>query len=166
MYHTIGEFVEDWKRESAATKKVMAALTDASLAARVSPEGRTLGCLAWHTVLTLGEMAVKTGVRVQAPPEDAPEPARAADIAAAYGTASRSLGDDLAARWKDAMLQEKFEMYGSTWTRESALASVVRHEIHHRGQMTVLMRQAGLRVPGVYGPAKEEWASMGMKPAR
>jgi len=28
----------------------------------------------------------------------------------------------------------------------------------------VLMRQAGLRVPGVYGPAKEEWESYGMEP--
>ena len=26
----------------------------------------------------------------------------------------------------------------------------------------VLMRQAGLKVPGVYGPAREEWAAMGM----
>jgi uncharacterized damage-inducible protein DinB len=30
--------------------------------------------------------------------------------------------------------------------------------------MTVLMRQAGLRVPGIYGPAKEDWASMNMPP--
>jgi hypothetical protein len=28
--------------------------------------------------------------------------------------------------------------------------------------MTVLMRQAGLKVPGFYGPAQEEWSAMGM----
>jgi uncharacterized damage-inducible protein DinB len=39
---------------------------------------------------------------------------------------------------------------------------MLENEIHHRGQMTVLMRQAGLKVPGVYGPAKEDWAAMGM----
>jgi uncharacterized damage-inducible protein DinB len=38
------------------------------------------------------------------------------------------------------------------------------HEIHHRGQMTVLMRQAGLKVPGVYGPSREEWTAYGMPP--
>lgn len=27
----------------------------------------------------------------------------------------------------------------------------------------VLMRQAGLKVPGTYGPAKEEWQQYGMK---
>jgi uncharacterized damage-inducible protein DinB len=29
-----------------------------------------------------------------------------------------------------------------------------------RGQLTVLMRQADLKVPGVYGPSKEEWEAM------
>jgi uncharacterized damage-inducible protein DinB len=30
--------------------------------------------------------------------------------------------------------------------------------------MTVLMRQAGLRVPAMYGPAKEDWAEWDMQP--
>jgi hypothetical protein len=30
--------------------------------------------------------------------------------------------------------------------------------------MTVLMRFAGLEVPGVYGPAKEEWVAYNMAP--
>jgi uncharacterized damage-inducible protein DinB len=33
----------------------------------------------------------------------------------------------------------------------------------HRGQMTMLLRQADLVVPGVYGPAREDWPSMGME---
>ena len=54
-------------------------------------------------------------------------------------------------------------MYGMSWKRGTTLSILVNHQAHHRGQMTVLMRQAGLMVPGVYGPAKEEWASMGME---
>lgn len=34
------------------------------------------------------------------------------------------------------------------------------HEIHHRGQLTILMRQAGITVSGLYGPSKEEAAAM------
>jgi uncharacterized damage-inducible protein DinB len=64
------------------------------------------------------------------------------------------------------MLTDELPMYGSTWRRGDILASLVHHQIHHRGQMTVLMRQAGLVVPGVYGPAREEWAAMGMPPLR
>ena len=29
--------------------------------------------------------------------------------------------------------------------------------------MTILMRQAGLKVPGVMGPSREEWSQLGMK---
>jgi len=51
---------------------------------------------------------------------------------------------------------------GQTWKQGDVLSSLILHQAHHRGQMTVLMRQAGLAVPGIYGPAKEEWAAMGM----
>ncbi|HUJ75909.1 MAG TPA: DinB family protein, partial [bacterium] len=54
--------------------------------------------------------------------------------------------------------------YGRPWRRASVLSSLVRHQIHHRGQLTVLMRQAHLVVPGIYGPAREEWVTMGMEP--
>ena len=53
-------------------------------------------------------------------------------------------------------------MYGESWTVGFTLLALITHQAHHRGQMTVLMRQAGLTVPGIYGPAREEWASYGM----
>ncbi|MBE0644676.1 MAG: hypothetical protein IH600_11400 [Bacteroidetes bacterium] len=31
-------------------------------------------------------------------------------------------------------------------------------------QLTVLMRQAGLLVPGIYGPSREEWSTYGLPP--
>ena len=51
-------------------------------------------------------------------------------------------------------------MYGETWKKGFALWVTVAHQAHHRGQLTVLMRMAGLKVPGIYGPAKEEWEEM------
>jgi len=55
-------------------------------------------------------------------------------------------------------------MYGQEWMNAFSLWVEVGHQIHHRGQMTGLMRQAGLKIPGLYGPAREEWEAMGMKP--
>jgi len=55
-------------------------------------------------------------------------------------------------------------MYGEVWKNGATLFILVTHQAHHRGQMTVLMRQAGLKVIGVYGPAKEEWLQMNMEP--
>ena len=164
MYVTIGQFLEDWKKEGEATLRVLARLTDASLRQRVAAEGRSLGFLAWHIVLTMGEMGGKAGIDVVSPPEDAPEPSSAAAIVDAYTSAHASLGKSVGAKWRDDMLTEEISMYGSAWRRGDVLDSLVHHQIHHRGQMTVLMRQAGLVVPGVYGPAREEWAAMGMPP--
>ena len=164
MYGTIEQFLEDWKKESEATLRVLARLTDGSLRQKVGPEGRTLGFLAWHLVLTLGEMGGKAGLTVDSPPEDSSEPVLAAAILAAYELAQGSLAREVRAGWSDGMLADELSMYGSTWRRGDVLDSLVHHQIHHRGQMTVLMRQAGLVVPGIYGPAREEWAAMGMPP--
>ncbi|WP_306434409.1 DinB family protein [Paenibacillus sp. J2TS4] len=40
--------------------------------------------------------------------------------------------------------------------RGKLLSILLTHDTHHRGQMTVLLRQAGLTVPGVMGPTKEQ----------
>lgn len=166
MYKTINDFTTDWKNESESTLKILKALTDASLSQKVNAEGRTLGFLAWHITLTLGEMGGKAGLTINAPAENTPEPTSAAVITAAYEKAAKSVGDDVQKKWTDAMLKEEIEMYGEKWTRSTTLASLVKHEVHHRAQMTVLMRQAGLQVPGVYGPSKEEWAQYGMPPMK
>jgi uncharacterized damage-inducible protein DinB len=55
-------------------------------------------------------------------------------------------------------------MYGMDWNKGTTLHILVTHQTHHRGQFTVLMRQAGLKVPGVYGPSKEEWIAYGQEP--
>ena len=85
----------------------------------------------------------------------------AAAIAAAYEKGAASVTKEVAANWTDETLLQEDNMYGDTWSRGLTLFYFITHQAHHRGQMTVLMRQAGLPVPGVYGPAKEEWAAMG-----
>jgi uncharacterized damage-inducible protein DinB len=163
MYRTIEDFISAWSYESGATLKIFNVLTDESLKQKVEEQGRSLGFLAWHIVLTLGEMGEKTGLSVECPPENAQMPSSAKEIAAQYEIASRSLLEDIKKRWNDASLVEEVNMYGEKWTRGYSLASLVKHQIHHRAQMTILMRQAGLKVPGLYGPAREEWAAFGMK---
>ena len=91
-------------------------------------------------------------------------PATAAAIVAGYEATSASLLPAIRASWTDETLQQSDEMYGDTWKRGLTLTVLICHQTHHRGQMTVLMRQAGLKVPGIYGPAREEWAGMGLAP--
>ena len=162
MYRRIDDFLTDYTYESQATLSVLRALTDAALAQRVTPEGRTAGRLAWHIAVCTG-MAAEAGLDVRTPPDSDPPPS-AREIAERYGEAACAVSGAVKAQWTDASLAEEVPMYGEMWTRGKALMSMVKHEAHHRGQLTVLMRQAGLAVPGVYGPAREEWAAMGMDP--
>ena len=142
--------------------KVLYALTDESLGQKVTPEGRSLGFLAWHLTQTLGEMLGMVGLKIDAPAHSASCPESAAEIAAAYEKAAKSVGDTIAKDWNDETLQQEDNMYGETWKRGVTLFALIADQAHHRGQMTVLMRQAGLKVPGIYGPAKEEWEAFGM----
>ncbi len=163
MFRALSDFRDTWTYESDATLKVFRALDERSLTQAVGPERRTLGRLAWHITQTLPEMMGEAKLAVAGPGPDEPIPPLA-DIIARYEAASGALLAAVTREWNDAMLLEQVPMYGEGWPRGKVLAVVVLHQAHHRAQMTVLMRQAGLVVPGVYGPAYEEWGAYNMPP--
>jgi uncharacterized damage-inducible protein DinB len=164
MIHTISDFLAQWAFESGETQKLMDALTDASLTQPMYPGGRSLGRLAWHIAQTIPEMMNKTGLSVGGVGEHEEVPPTAVDIAHGYAAASASLVAEITAKWSDETLRTTDNLYGEPWTKSMTLGVLIKHQVHHRGQMTVLMRQAGLRVVGVYGPAKEDWQDMGIEP--
>lgn len=164
MFRAIQDFEGSWSQELEATQKILKHLTDKSLSFSATPEGRTLGRLAWHIVTTIPEMMSKTGLTIPGVKEHDPVPSSAKAIFNAYNTAAIALLDHATSKWTDATLEHTDEMYGEKWKRGQTLTSLIFHQIHHRGQMTILMRQAGLSVPGIYGPSREEWAAFGMKP--
>ncbi len=164
MISSIEEFAHLWEYESNATRKVFGALTDASLAQAVAKDHRTLGRIAWHITTAVSEMMERTGLKLAGPAPEAPLPATAEAIRTGYDAAAASLLVEMRKHWTDATLLETDDMYGEKWARAQTLSVLLGHQTHHRGQMTVLMRQAGLRVPGFYGPAREDWAKMGAQP--
>jgi uncharacterized damage-inducible protein DinB len=163
MFRSLADFSVQWSMETENTLRVLRTLTDASLAQRVTPEGRTLGKLAWHVVETLHEMLPAAGVTFEHgafDPHLVPE--SATTIADTYAADAPRLGLAIAAQWTDSDLGGEVPMYGMSWARGFVLQVLLMHQAHHRGQITILMRQAGLAVPGVCGPSKEEWAAMGL----
>jgi uncharacterized damage-inducible protein DinB len=162
MQITIETILNELKFESESTIKMFDVLTDESLNQRVYDDGRTLGKIAWHIVQTVGEMLPKMGLDVTTDVENLPIPEKASEIIDEYKKLTAIAIEQIRAKWTDDMLEDELDMYGEKWTRHFAIAGFFKHEIHHRAQMTVLMRQAGLKVPGVFGPAKEEWSAYGM----
>lgn len=161
MIASIAEFEELWTHESGETRKLLAELTDASLKQAVTKDHRTLGRLAWHITTSIAEMMNRPGLHVTGPSPEAAVPTSADAIRRGYDQAATSLLTEMKAKWTDASLLIVDDMYGEQWKRALTLAILLSHQTHHRGQMTVLMRQAGLKVPGVYGPSKDEWVAMG-----
>lgn len=160
MYRSIEDFRRDWDSEAKKTLNIFRALTEESISQKVTEDGRSLGYIAWHITTTIGEMFKNAGIEIDSPAGG--EMPGLAGIIAAYQKGANLVGETVGKAWKDEELEDEISMYGMNWKKRSILQGLVAHQIHHRGQMTVLMRQAGLRVPGVYGPAKEEWVEFGM----
>ncbi|MGO0061299.1 DinB family protein [Brevibacillus fluminis] len=160
MYRTIEEFVNMWNHEANSTRKVLEALTDVSLHQEVAQGHRTLGELAWHIVTSLHELMSKTGLTFDAAGQGSPVPSSAKEIANSFLQSSGAMIAALKEQWTDDSLREVKPIHGEQWPNGLTLFILHCHLIHHRGQMTVLMRQAGLKVPGVYGPSLEEWQGM------
>ncbi len=55
----------------------------------------------------------------------------------------------------DELMVEEVDSHGQLVPRGALLRMMIEHHTHHRGRMTVLLRHAGLKVPGVMGPTKE-----------
>lgn len=165
MIRKIEDFLSEWKYESESTRKLFSLITNEVLHKKNHEHVRSIAFLAWHITITISEMMNKAGIPVSGPDEHSKPPATIEEIISAYEQSSASLVKELPKTWTDANLTEDKEMYGDTWKKGTVLSVLIKHQAHHRGQLTVLMRQAGLSVCGIYGPTKEEWAAWNMAAA-
>jgi len=167
MFRRLQDFTPTWTEEAAKTLAVIDAIPDSAMSTAVVPEHRDLRRMAWHLVESLIEMPQHCGLAIEGAQFIEgmfikEPPATMGEVREAYARASESLLKGLAA-WKDSDLETEDEMYGERWQRGKTLYVLIIHQAHHRGQMTVLMRQAGLAMPSIYGPTKEGWVAYGME---
>lgn len=163
MYSSIEKFLPEWAEESTFTAKLFTLIPDDQLNVVPGKGIRTAGRLAWHITQTISEMGCRAGLFDGDDLERIPQPASAKEIASVYTQYSDKLKVAITARWNNDMLEEEKAMYGEQWSNGKILDVLIRHQTHHRGQLTVVMRLLGLAIPGFYGPSAEEWEKMGMK---
>lgn len=162
MYYKLSDFISDWTYESESTIKVFSKLTDESLGKKVHEKVRTAGKLAWHITTSIPEMMNRTGLKIESVKKDAPIPSNVGELLSAYKSVSEKLLAQVKANWSDESLLKEDDMYSEMWAKGKTLGILITHQIHHRSQLTVVMRLLGLKVPGIYGPSNEEWAAYGM----
>ena len=164
MFRTIEDFVKSWEVESEFTLSVFSKITDDKLEKKYAENIRSLGRLAWHVTQTLTELTSKLDLTIIDELENKPIPKSISEISERYKKYSQQLIQAIQKEWKDEDLFVIINLYGENWERTRVLSMLINHQIHHRGQMTVIMILLDLSVPGIYGPSKEEWSNYGVEP--
>jgi uncharacterized damage-inducible protein DinB len=154
--------LQELEREAQTTRRVLERVPDEQLGWRPHQKARTLGELALHVAATPGAVATFAAQSEVQPPDftDA-SPTSAASLLPAHdesiATAKRVLGtmDDatLQATWR--IKRDGREILAMP--RIALLRSIMlNHWYHHRGQLSVYLRQLGVPIPSIYGPSADE----------
>jgi uncharacterized damage-inducible protein DinB len=154
----------DLDHELAQTRRTLERVPDDQLEWRPHERSWTLGTLAMHVanlpswgarILEPDEFDIATilGPRPTATGRD--ELLRSFDERVAELHAALEVAGDarLAQRWT----LRQGEQVRFTLPRAAALRTIlVSHMIHHRGQLTIYLRQVGSTIPALYGPSADE----------
>ena len=159
----IDGMLQELEQEAQTTRRVLERVPDNQLAWRPHEKARTLGELALHVASVPGAVAelVATQSTVQAPQFTDPSPKSASELIPALdesiAKAKKVLGgmDDAALMSTWRMMQGERELFAVP--RVALLRSIMlNHWYHHRGQLTVYLRELDVPVPSIYGPSADE----------
>lgn len=156
MYRKINDFLQDWQAASEGTLKVLEAMTDDKLDQAIVEGHNSLRWIGWHLATAPAYFGSLLGLRVTTAGDAKSLPDTAEEIVNGYKQVSDELRELVQSEFRDEHLTEEVDQHGRPTPRGEILRTLIDHQTHHRGQMTVLLRQAGLTVPGVMGPTKED----------
>jgi len=158
----IDSFLQELEHEAKTTRRVLERVPGNQLGWRPHPKSRTLGELALHVAGTPGAVAkLAMQSEIQPPDFKDPIPASASELIPALeesvATAKQLLGtmDDatLNATWRVKRNGQEVMAI----PRAALLRSIMlNHWYHHRGQLSVYLRELGVPVPSIYGPSADE----------
>jgi uncharacterized damage-inducible protein DinB len=159
----IDGLLQELEQEAQTTRRVLERVPDDKLEWRPHPKARTLGELALHIAIVPGAVAELVGTHssVQPPQFSDPKPKSAAALIPALdesiAKAKKVLGgmDDVAltATWR--MMNGDRELLALP--RVAMLRSIMlNHWYHHRGQLSVYLRELDVAIPSIYGPSADE----------
>jgi len=155
MYRVVEDFLQDWHENAGGTLSVFKAMTNDKLDFSIAEGHNSLGWLAWHLTGAAGSIAKHViGLDVPCPKRDEPVPSSVVEITHRYEIIANAILKEAEKLTEEDLLIEVQGFTGPT-TKGKMLLKLIQHQTHHRGQMTVLLRQAGLNVPPVEGPTKE-----------
>jgi uncharacterized damage-inducible protein DinB len=159
MFADLKQYLDTWESEANRTLQVLEALPESKYDFRPDPAARSLGEMAWHLAEIDAYMTTMIEKGSVAPGEKPPGIERPKTIAA-LAPGYRRIHADAVARVKKltaADLDRKVKFFDNSdiTIRKLLWGPLFCHLIHHRGQLMLLTRLAGGKVPGIYGPNRE-----------
>jgi uncharacterized damage-inducible protein DinB len=159
---TVELLLQELEQEAQTTRRVLERVPDDRLAWKPHDKSMSLGQLALHIATCPGAIAEISQISPFPMPKfEQPSAASAAELIptldaslAKARTILRNLDDaDLAKVWR--------VMDGDREVMAIPVGAVLRsimlnHWYHHRGQLSVYLRQVGVPVPSIYGPSADE----------
>ncbi len=150
-----GFILAEYEHERATTRNVLEAVPAGK--EDYSPDGRSMNALtlAWH--IASAEKFFLDGVisgAFQAGEPGVPDSIRSAkDVTAWYDSNLPEAIDAVKALPAESLTREIdfFGMFRATAL--NYLSLMLRHSVHHRGQLSAYLRPMGAKVPGIYGPS-------------
>lgn len=146
------------EHESAATRKVLAAVGNGNRDYRPDPKSRTAWEIALH--LATSDLWFADSIldgKFEWSGEDATSP-EMTDPAAVAKWHETQLTDRLAKlrAMTPEQMTRTIDFFGTKGPAVTWLAMMNNHTIHHRGQLAAYLRACGSRVPAIYGASADE----------
>lgn len=160
----IDGLLQELEMEAQTTRRVLERVPTEQLAWKPHPKSRTLGELAMHVAVVPGAVAQLASSPSPAQIPDfvePPSPQHASELVPTLDrtleTVKRTLSgmDDEAITGPWRLMRGDRELF--TLPRAAFLRSVMlNHWYHHRGQLTVYLRELNVPIPSIYGPSADE----------
>lgn len=155
-------FLRIWEREAKTTVRVFRAFPEDQLGVKPHDRSRSIRELAWQCVIDEGviEKIIDGASDLRNVPPSPPPPETIAEIAEAYQAAHHSALRKMRLPTTEFSKTVTVLMPRGSIELEQAetLWGNLLDQVHHRGQLTIYLRQAGGRVPAIYGPSGDEAA--------
>jgi uncharacterized damage-inducible protein DinB len=146
--------------ETQTLMKVIGAFTDETLDFKPHEKNMTAGDLIWH-ILTVEKMFLVGATTGEFPMDQAPaRPTTVKGLQEAYTAQHEKLMDTFS-KTPATNLQKPLSFMGMPAMPQGEYVRWHEgHLIHHRGQLSVYLRLAGLKVPAIYGDSADEKMTM------
>jgi uncharacterized damage-inducible protein DinB len=149
-------------QEAEITKRLLDVIPEDKLSWRPHPKARSLGELAMHVATTQGNVAEISQLdtkEVGTFPVD-PEPTDRAQILEAFSESLKKAKDIVAATDDESALAAwNLTKDGKTLMSVPRIgfwrSIMLNHYYHHRGQLSVYLRELNVPLPSIYGPSAD-----------